>query len=100
MTDHKTERKLQLIEEILKIIFANVNFVNLKEEQRVSFVKEWPGNPQIWRLMEMYWNDKFDFVVLEYVDKRWVGVYVPTSKWFAVRDLLRKKFLDAEKLKL
>lgn len=98
--DYNYQRKLQLIEDILKILFKQVELVHFNESQRVSFVKQWSGNPEIFRLMEMKWDNKLNFIISEYIDKDWRGVYVPTSKWFEVRDLIRKRFLDVEKIKI
>jgi hypothetical protein len=98
--DYNKQRKLQLIEDILKIIFKQVELVKIEErEQVVTFVKQYPGQPQIFRLMRMTWDNNLDFVIYEYLMKDWQGVFVPTSRWFQVRDLIRKRFLDAEKLK-
>jgi hypothetical protein len=100
-TAQQTDQRLQLIEDILKTILGTqIDFIQYADIQNVRFVKKWKDNPDIYRVMELSWNNNLDFVVREYSDKRWQAVTIGTSRWFRVRDLLRKKFLAAEKLKV
>ncbi len=102
-TTPTTDRKLTLINDIIAIIFPQktVNNLILENPQRVSFsipIKE----AYIDRLevrFELVWNNDFDFEIWATRNRQVKQHFLTTSRWFKVRDLMRKRFLDAEKLK-
>jgi hypothetical protein len=78
-----------------------INNLILETQQRVSFsipVSEYPlRNVEI--RFEMVWNNDYDFEIWATRNRQIKQHFLTTSRWFKVRDLMRKRFLDAEKLK-
>lgn len=100
--NYNRDKRLRLIEDILTLIFQEVHLVHISDHQEASFVYDCvrAKHPnQVFRVMRIEWDDDFNFKVQECRGKILIDVYIPTSKWFQVRDLIRKRFLDAERLK-
>jgi hypothetical protein len=98
--DFITKTKLQLIEDILKILHNDEQVQNLilESEQSVSYSVVFNGIEWGQRLY-ISWNDKLDFEVKCKTRTGLHMMHFGTSLWFNVRDLIRTRFLDAEKLK-
>lgn len=100
MTHTNNARKLQLIIKILKLIFPQKEIDQLVFEnpQRVVFhVKLY--NTEIETIFEIVWNSDLDFDILKR-KKRGVEMFpVKPSTWFKIGDLLKRNFMDTERLK-
>lgn len=99
MRTPQTDKKVELIQDILNIIVGRpIDLIEFKGIQEVTFVKE-ENSRHIFRVMRLTWNDYLDFIIFRRSGNKWEQISIPTSRWFKVRDLLRKNFLQAEKLK-
>lgn len=90
------KKKLKLIEDILTIIYPEAVIENLfiENPQKCSFTI--PSSR--WRY-EIVWTNNFDFEIWYGLRTTRKEVKIKSSTWFKVRDLIRKRFLDAERLK-
>lgn len=102
-TTTTTDRKLNLIRDILAIAFPQktINNLILENPQRVSFTIPLKEAYLDWVEIrfELVWNNDFDFEIWATRNRRVKQHFLTTSRWFKVRDLMRKRFMDSEKLK-
>lgn len=113
MSTTATDRKARLICEILAIIFPkkkvnNIGFVNGQTLTFTMPVMEYsratsPTSHEVSYIetrFELRWDNELNFELWTLKKgARVVQQHIPSSTWFKVRDLIRQRFLDAEKLK-
>lgn len=103
--DFKTKKKLELIEDILKILYPNhvISELILENPKKVSYSvsSNYSDHLSGWKhRFEIYWNNDLDFEIWRKRENRVSEQHFKTSAWFEVQDLLKKRYLDCEKLKV
>lgn len=99
-TTTAVKKKFDLIESILGIIFPVDEIQYLQEDnpQKMSFnIKV--HNTDVMIKHFIVWNNNLDIEIWITTKISTSRLYISSATWFKVRDLLRKRFLDAEKLK-
>ena len=112
MSTTAIERKQKLICDILGIIFPKkrINNIGIETPQKITFTMPvlehsratGPTSHEVSFVETRFfivWNNNFDFELWKKVKGKLIQETVPSSTWFKVRDLIRQRFLDAEKLK-
>lgn len=79
---------------------GNVHDLFFENPQKAGFnsIFARPGGQSVFRIYTIVWNDGLDFEIWEHRNKRVYQKFFPPSVWYKVRDMVRKRFMDAQKL--
>ncbi len=93
-------KKLQLIFKVLRLIFPQkeIDQIVLDNPQKVTFHVKL-NHTEMETIFEMVWDSNLNFSILKKKKRRVEMFPVEPSTWYKVGDLLKRNFMDVERLK-